>query len=91
MTKSQFDAAVALATSAADLSQADDSALDGCALPGFKPATCTLEAAAKFLRWHCVCLNGSVDSAALNEMREVSRKRWLVCDKTLDAGPHGGL
>jgi hypothetical protein len=80
VTKRQFDAAVALATSEVDLSHADDTALHGCGLPGFKPATCTLAAAARFIRWHCVNLNGSVDGEALNEMRELSRKRWLVCD-----------
>jgi hypothetical protein len=79
MTKQQFDKAVALARSQADLSQVDDTALDGCALPHFKPATVTLEAAAKFIRWQCLCLNGQMDGEALNEIREISRKRWLIC------------
>lgn len=78
MTKQQFDKAVALATSEVDLSHADDTILHGCGLPEFRPVTCTLEAAARFIRWHCVCLNGTTDSEALNEMRNISRKRWLV-------------
>lgn len=79
MNKKQFDSAVALAKSDTDLSLVDDSSLYGCALPDFKPVTITLEMAAKFIRWHCVQLNGQFDGEALNEMRNLSRKRWLVC------------
>jgi hypothetical protein len=50
MTKQQFDKAVELARSKIDLSMHDDSVLDGCGLPCFKPATVTLEAAARFIR-----------------------------------------
>ncbi len=77
MTKQQFDKAVTLARTTLDLND-DDEVLYGCALPNFKPVTVTLEAAAKFIRWHCVQLNGQVDSEALNEMRNISRKKWLV-------------
>lgn len=79
MTKTQFDAAVAIARSKVDLTNVDDSILDGCGLPGFVPVTITLEVAAKCIRWHAVCLNGQMDSEALTEMRNISRKRWLVC------------
>jgi hypothetical protein len=78
MTKQQFDKAVALATSQEDLSAHDDNVLHGCGLPDFRPVTVTLAACARFIRWHCVCLNGTVDSEALNDMRAISRKRWLV-------------
>ena len=80
MTKQQFDKAVTIACGQQDLSQVDDSVLHGCALPHFQPATITLEAAAKFIRWHATCLNGQVDSEALNEMRNLSRKKWLVVE-----------
>jgi hypothetical protein len=79
MTKAQFDKAIEIARSNTDLSQVDDTILDGCGLPGFEPVTVTLEAAAKFLRWQCVCLNGQLDSHEVNEMRNVSRRRWLIC------------
>ena len=49
------------------------------ASPGFKPATVTLEAAAKFIAWHCLQLNGQFDGQALNELRALSRKHWLIC------------
>lgn len=79
MTKRQFDQAVDLARSNADLSGASTGILAGCALPGFQPVTITLEAAAQFIRWHCICLDGSVDGEALNDMRHISRRKWLVC------------
>ncbi len=79
MTKQQFDKAVALATSSEDLSNHDDSVLYGCALADFVPATVTLQAAARFIRWQAVNLNGTVDSESLNDLRAISRKRWLVC------------
>lgn len=79
MTKQQFDAALKLAQSNKDLTGVDDSILDGCGLPNFQPVTITLGTAAKFLRWHVITLTGGVDSLALNEMRSISRKRWLVC------------
>lgn len=78
MTKQQFDNAVAIARSNNDLSNVDDTILYGCALPDFKPVTVVLEACAKFIRWHCVMLNGQIDAEALNEMRLISRKKWLV-------------
>lgn len=79
MTKQQFDAAVKMAQEGSFDENADDSILDGCALPGFQPVTVTLDAAARCIAWHCVCLNGSIDSEALNEIRNISRRKWLVC------------
>jgi len=78
MTKQQFSDAVAIAQSETDLTTVDDTILYGCGLPDFKAVTVTLEAAAKFIRWHCMMLNGSMDSEALNEMRNISRKKWMV-------------
>ena len=78
MTKDQFSAALTIAKSQVDLSNVDDSILDGCGLPDFKPVTVTLEACAKCIRWNAVCLNGQIDSEALNDMRHWSRKRWLI-------------
>ena len=80
MTKVQFDKAVKMAQSGRFDKNVDDTILDGCGLPGFKPVTVTIDVAAKFIAWQCVCFNGSIDSDALNECREISRKRWLVCE-----------
>ena len=79
MNKQQFDAAVQLIRDGRDVSGADDTPLHGCGLPGFKPATVTPEAAAKFIAWHCLQLNGQFDGQALNELRALSRKHWLIC------------
>ena len=78
MTKDQFSAALTIAKSKVDLSNVDDSILDGCGLHGFVPVTVSLEACAKCIRWHAFCLNGQIDSEALNELRSISRKRWLI-------------
>jgi len=78
MNKAQFDTAVKMAKEGT-YGDVDDSILDGCGLPGFKPVTITIEAAARFIAWQCLCLNGQFDQEALNEVREISRHRWLVC------------
>lgn len=78
MTTQQFSQALQIAQSKEDLSLVDDLILDGCGLPGFQPVTVTLKAAARFIRWQCICLNGQVDSEALNEMRAISRRKWIV-------------
>ncbi len=75
MTKQQFDLAVALARSDKDL----DTILDGCGLKDFQPVTITLEVAAKFIRWQCFYLNGQICPEELNETRNISKKKWLVC------------
>lgn len=79
MTKQQWDAAVQLVRTGKDFSNIDDSPLHGCALPNFAPVTITLECAAKFIQWHCLQINGTFDQEALTELREISRKRWLIC------------
>jgi len=79
MTRQQFDKAMQIAKST-NLENVDDSILDGSGLPGFKPVTVTLQAAAKFIKWHCMYLNGQWGSEELNEMREISKKRWLIVE-----------
>lgn len=78
MTKTQFDTAVKMAQEGT-FKDADDTVLYGCGLAGFKPVTVTLDAAARFIAYHCLQFNGTMDSEALNEMRSISRKKWLVC------------
>ncbi len=79
MTKDQFDSAVKMIRDGKDVQGADDTPLWGCLLPDFKPATVTLEGAARFIAWHALQLNGQFDGEALNEMRNVSRRKWLIC------------
>lgn len=78
MTRQEFSQAVKMVEERTIPDNVDDSILYGCGLPGFKPVTVSLAAAAKFIAWHARCLNGQWDSEALNEMREVSRKKWLI-------------
>lgn len=80
MTKPQFDKAFAIATSKENLDDVDDTILYGCGTPNFKQVTTTTRTFAKLLRWQVCCVNGSIDEKELNEMREISRKRILICD-----------
>jgi hypothetical protein len=54
-----------------DLSTDDMSGLDGCGLPGFAPATVTLAAVARHIRWQCCYLFGGIDQDALAETRHL--------------------
>lgn len=74
MTKTEFQAAYNLAVSGVELT-ADDSLLYGCALPDFQPVTVTVETAARFIRWQCCCIFGGVDSDALNDLRNIFRRK----------------
>jgi len=78
MTKREFDHCFQLADSDRDFSDADDSVLHGCGLPGFQRVTAEPVAVAKFLRWHCLNLNGTWDSSALNDFRSLFRIRVEV-------------
>jgi len=80
MKRVEFDKAVKMAQEGTYDANQDDSVLHGCGLPGFVPVTITLDVAAKFLAWHCICLNGSVDCEQLTEMRAISRKKWIICN-----------
>ena len=79
MTSQQVSQALTLARSEGfDSTGIDDSVLHGCALPGFKQVTTTIEVVAKFLAWHVFLINGNVDSEALNDLSNVLRHRVLV-------------
>jgi hypothetical protein len=73
MNAKQFSAALAIAQSNADLSQADDSALFGYGLPDFKPVNVSLAAVAKTLRWQALQFNGQFNS------EEISNCRYFFC------------
>lgn len=59
---------------------ADDSPLDGCALPGFQPVTIDTAAAAKWLNWHARQFNGAWDSEQLNECATIARRKVFLAD-----------
>ena len=52
MNAADFKKVFALADSDTDLSNVDDTILDGCALPDFQPVVATVECCAKAMRWH---------------------------------------
>ena len=78
MKASDLDSALALARSDAPLSVTDLALFDGFALPDFGQVTCTVEALAMLVRWQCVCFDGSIDGAALQEIATVGRHRFTV-------------
>lgn len=78
MNKAEFQRAYKIATSDHDLSDADDSSLFGFGLPDFQPVATTIEAAAKTIRWQCVQLNGGIDTVALDECRQLFRRRVQI-------------
>jgi hypothetical protein len=77
MTKQELQAAVTLAQSKETIED-DDSCLYGLYLPDFKQVSTTIRAVARFIRWHCIYLNGSVATEELNEFAGFARKRILI-------------
>jgi len=75
MTKDEFNTVFAIATSTQDLSGYDDSPLYEFGLREFQPVTVELQAAAKCLRWQCICFDGSVDVFGLNECARFFQRR----------------
>lgn len=53
---------------------------DGFALPDFQPVTCRIMDVVALIIWQCAQFNGGWDMAALNEIREAGRKRFLIVD-----------
>ena len=78
MKASDFRRAFALANSDTDLSAVDDSILYGCGLPTFTPVVATLEMVAKLIRWQCWRLDGQWDGEALNEMRDILKRKVVA-------------
>jgi len=78
MTKQELSTALEIARSDTDLSGVDTSIFDGCALPGFTPITVTLDALAAFVRYHVICLNGSIDAHELDNIASYGRRVFRV-------------
>jgi hypothetical protein len=70
MRKEQFEKAFAIANSNADLTNVDDSAMFGYALPDFEPVTVPIETVAKTLRWQALQLSGKWDTMELEACRK---------------------
>lgn len=85
MHKRQLEAAVAIARSAADLLGEDIDVFHGYGLHGFKPVTCTLRQVAALIRWQCVYLNGNLDGAALDELADLGKTRFIVLDNPIES------
>lgn len=78
MTKQELSKAVKIARSNTDLSGVNVSLFDGCAIPGFTPITVTLDMLAAFLRYHIVCLDGSIDAQELDDIASYGRRVFKV-------------
>lgn len=77
MNAAQFRQCVTLAETA-DLSQVDDTHLHGCALPDFQPVVTKIEPCAKMLHHVAMQFNGQWDTHAMNEFRDMARRKFLI-------------
>jgi len=80
MNKAEFQRAWEVANSDKDLSDVDDTILDGFGLRDFEPVTVTIEVVAKMLRWQCFYIFGVVDQEALTECRNHFRRKVTVVE-----------
>ncbi len=77
MTKAELAKAVELAQNKQEIKD-DDSVLDGLYLANFKPVATTLGAVARFIRWHCIYLNGTLATDELAEFAGFARHRITI-------------
>lgn len=80
MTKSESAKALEMARDKdQNLDDVDDSILDGLYLPTFAaPVHTTLKVIAKSMRWHVICLNGSVDQHELDNFVSAARRKVVI-------------
>lgn len=79
MKAPEFKKAFAIANNPTiDLSQVENDVIIGYGLHGFKPVTITLEMVAKEIRYHALMMNGKWDSRALDEVKTLSKKSFLI-------------
>lgn len=78
MNRAEITQALQIAKSNEDLQNVDDTVLNGCALPNFKPVIVTLRTVARFLRWQVICLNGEVDTKELNNLSWILKNRVQI-------------
>jgi hypothetical protein len=78
MTKTEFSKAFEIARSDMDLSGVEIESFNGFGLYGFQPIATTLQAVARLIRWQCYCLNGSIDSEALNDIRQIGKRKFEI-------------
>jgi hypothetical protein len=89
VNKAEFNQVFALADSDTDLSNIDDTILDGCALRDFQPVTTTVEVCAKAMRHHALCIYRKADQSkwvdtALTELREYWRRKVTLVSSVED-------
>ena len=83
MNKAEFQQVFKLADSDADVSDADDTILDGCALRDFVPVVATVQACAKAMRWHALLIfvnpgQSKWSDSALSELRKYWRRKVML-------------
>jgi len=77
MTAKQFEAAVTLAKSGVEINE-DTSNLFGFGLDDFKPTATTIGAVAKTINWQCAIWDGTWDMTEMDNIRKLSRKRFII-------------
>jgi hypothetical protein len=79
MTKTEFKEAFKIALdSTIDLSNVDNDYLFGCGLRDFKPVSVRLVEVAKLIRWQAYRWDGSWDMVEVDELRVISKTKFLV-------------
>lgn len=78
MTTREFKDAFTIAKSDVSLVQHDIDIFDGFGLSEFQPVTVTVEQVARLIRYQAQYMNGGWDSEALDEIRELGRRKFVV-------------
>lgn len=63
-----------------DINLSEIDVFSGFGLPDFKPVSVTINQIAGLIRWQAHCLDGSWNNEALEEIRNLGRKRFLILD-----------
>lgn len=79
MKLSEIQQATTMALSSAKLPSCQhDTTLWGLSMRNFQPVITTLEVVAGFIRYHCINLDGTLDSTALQELTHPLQKRVKI-------------
>lgn len=75
---SKLQEAYRIAVSKEDLSGVDVDILLGIGLKVFSPVIVPVRTVAKFIRWQCVNIDGSIDGEALDEMMKLLKSKTTI-------------
>ena len=82
MNKIEFIDAMRIAKdSTIDLQNDDMDIMYGCGLPDFQPVSVSTRQVARLIRWQAQCFDGTWDSEAVNEVRQIGRRMFEINNK----------